>query len=151
MGSLPLSYDSYLSALNATSSVLGSHLKADELMLTITEEFERRALKSKEKSKEENAAFHTDDSKKDKKGGQKRKGDCHNCGKRGHWTRDCYAEGGGKEGEGPKQKGKKEKEKDKAKGKGKKKEKETAAVAKDDDKDDKKEEEAWMAMVMDKE
>ena len=149
MGSLPASYDQYLSALNATSSVLGKQLSADDLMLTITEESERRALKTKGKSKEENVAFHADDSKKNKKGGSKRKGDCHNCGKKGHWTRDCYAEGGGKEGQGPKQKEKKDKEKDKDNGKGKK--KETAAVAKDDAKDDKKEEEAWMAMVMDDE
>ena len=149
MGSLPASYDQYLSALNATSSVLGKQLSADDLMLTITEESERRALKTKGKSKEENVAFHADDSKKNKKGGSKRKGDCHNCGKKCHWTRDCYAEGGGKEGQGPKQKEKKDKEKDKDNGKGKK--KETAAVAKDDTKDDKKEEEAWMAMVMDDE
>lgn len=149
MGSLPPSYDSYLSALNATSSVLGKQLTADDLMLTITEEFERRNLKSKGKGKEENAAFHTGDSKKDKK---KRQGECHNCGKKGHWSRDCWEEGGGKEGEGPKQKGKKDnKSKDKDKGKGKKKEKETAAVAKDDEKDDKKEEEAWMTMVMEDE
>ena len=147
MGSLPASYDQYLSALNATSSVLGKQLSADDLMLTITEESEWRALKTKGKSKEENVAFHADDSKKNKKGGSKRKGDCHNCGKKGHWTRDCYAEGGGKEGQGPKQKEKKDKEKDKDNGKGKK--KETAAVAKDDTKDDKKEAEAWMAMVMD--
>ena len=152
MGSLPPSYDSYISAINATSSVLGSHLSADDLMLTVTEEYECRSLKSKGKSKEENAAFHAGDSKKDRKGGQKRKGECHNCGKKGHWTRDCYAEGGGKEGEGPKQKEKKDKEGDKdSKGKGKKKEKETAAVAKDNDKDDRKEEEAWMAMVLEDE
>jgi len=69
------SYDTYISALNATSSVLGTHLSADDLMLTITEESERRTLKSKGKAKEENAAFHTSDSKKDKK---KRKGECHN-------------------------------------------------------------------------
>ena len=152
MGSLPASYDSYLSALNATSSVLGTHLSADDLMLAITEEFERRALKSKGKSKEENVAFHADDSKKDKKGGSKRKGDCHNCGKKGHWTRDCYAEGGGKEGQGPKQKEKKDKDKEKDKGKGKK--KETAAVAKDDDKskeDKTSEEEAWMALAVEDE
>ena len=41
MGSLPTSYDQYHSALNATSSVLGKQLSADDLMLTITEEFER--------------------------------------------------------------------------------------------------------------
>ena len=149
MGSLPASYDQYLSALNATSSVLGKQLSADDLMLTLTEESERRALKSKGKSKEDNVAFHADGSKKDKKGGSKRKGDCHNCGKKGHWTRDCYAEGGGKEGQGPKQKEKKDKEKDN-KGKGKKKETAAAAKDKDSEKDDKsKEEEAWMAMVDD--
>ena len=151
MGSLPASYDQYLSALNATSSVLGKQLSADDLMLTITEEFERRGLKTKGKSKEDNVAFHADDSKKDKKGGSKRKGDCHNCGKKGHWTRDCYAEGGGKEGQGPKQKEKKDKEKG-DKDKGKKKETAAAAKEKDDDKDKKgKEEEAWMAMVIEDE
>ena len=41
MGSLPVSYDSYLSAMNATSSILGTHLSPDNLMLSITEEFER--------------------------------------------------------------------------------------------------------------
>ena len=85
MGSLPSSYNHYLSALNATSSVLGSQLSSDDLMLIITEEHECRTLKSKRKSKKENAAFHAD-SKKDKKGKTKHKGNCHNCGKEGHWT-----------------------------------------------------------------
>ena len=82
----------------------------------------------------------------------KRKGECHNCGKKGHWTRDCYAEGGGKEGQGPKQKGK---GKDKGKGKGEEKEKEKETAA--DDKLLKKEdkackdcgEEVWMTVVLD--
>jgi Reverse transcriptase (RNA-dependent DNA polymerase)/gag-polypeptide of LTR copia-type len=149
MGSLPSSYDPYLSALNATSSVLGTHLSPDDLMLSIIEEYERRALKSKGKQKDENAAFYSNDAEKGQKGSSnpKRNGDCHNCGKKGHWTRDCYAEGGGKEGQGPKQKSKK------GKWRGKK---ETAATAKvkdgDKDKGEKpKEEEAWMAMVMDDE
>ena len=40
MGSLPTSYDSYISALNATSSVLGTHLSPEDLMLSLTEEYE---------------------------------------------------------------------------------------------------------------
>jgi len=151
MGSLPASYNTYLSALNTTSSVLGKQLSPDDLMLTITEEYERRTLKTKGKQKDDNVAFYSNDAEKGQKGSskQKRKGECHNCGKKGHWTRDCWEEGGGKEGQGPKQKGKKDK------GKGKK--KETAAAAKEDDKDTgkeekkPKEEEAWMAMVVDDE
>jgi transposase InsO family protein len=151
MGSLPGSYDPYISAVNATSSVLGTTLSADDLMLTVTEEFERRTLKAKGGKKDENAAFYSNESGKDQKGGSssKRKGECHNCGKRGHWTRDCWEEGGGKEGQGPKQKGKAKAKDKKAKDKGKGKEKETAAAT-DEKKDDKpKDEEAWMAMVLD--
>ena len=66
---------------------------------------------------------------------------CHNCGKKGHYKSDCWAEGGGKEGQGPKQKGE-----GKAKGKGK--EKEMAATS-DDKKEEPMDEEAWMVMADD--
>jgi gag-polypeptide of LTR copia-type/Zinc knuckle len=151
MGSLPSSYDPYLSALNATSSVLGTHLSADDLMLSITEEFERRALKAKSGKKDDNAAFSADacSSKGHEGSHPKRRGECNNCGKKGHWSRDCWEKGGGKEGQGPKQKAKKEKDE---KGKGKGKAKDVAATAKED-KEDKskpdKEEEAWMVTIMD--
>ena len=51
MGSLPSSYDPYILALNATSSVLGIHLSADDLMLSITEEYERRAMNPRKRKK----------------------------------------------------------------------------------------------------
>ncbi|KAF8811867.1 hypothetical protein BYT27DRAFT_7024641, partial [Phlegmacium glaucopus] len=47
LGSLPSSYDpyililTYISTVNATSSVLGKTLSANDLMLTITKEYER--------------------------------------------------------------------------------------------------------------
>ena len=39
LGSLPASYDPYISAVNATSSVLEKTISADDLMLTVTEEY----------------------------------------------------------------------------------------------------------------
>ena len=39
LGSLPPSYNSYISAVSATSSVLGTMLSADDLMLTITDKY----------------------------------------------------------------------------------------------------------------
>ena len=71
MGSLPPSYDPYLSSLNANSSVIKTHLSADDLMLSITEEYERHALKSKSGKKDDNATFYSNDasSSKGQKGG----------------------------------------------------------------------------------
>ena len=99
IGSLPPSYDPYVSALNATSSVLGTFLSPDDLMHTITDEYERRNL-GKTSKQEENAAFHTED------GGQKGRSalTCFNCGKKGHKKADCWGEGGGKAGQAPWQK-----------------------------------------------
>ena len=150
MGFLPGSYDPYISAVNSTSSVLGTTLSADDLILTVTEEYKCSTLKAKGGKKDNNAAFYSNDAEKGQKGGSnsKRKGDCHNCGKKGHWIRDCWEEGGGKEGQGPKQKGK---GKGKAKGKGKDKEKEMVASTEEKTlkKEDKpKDEEAWMTMAL---
>ena len=64
---------------------------------------------------------------------------CYNCKKKGHYKTECWAPGGGKEGQGPNQKGK-----------GKAKAKETAGMAKEKDEDKEKEkqvEEAWLAMI----
>src|ERR1700679_1994250 len=55
LGLLPPSYDSYISAVSATSSVLGTTISADALMTTITDEYDLRLLNSKSGKKEDNA------------------------------------------------------------------------------------------------
>ena len=101
-------------------------------------------LTAKGGKKDENVAFYSNDSGKGQKGGSNSKRDknveCFNCHKKGHKKPDCWAPGGGKEGQGPNQKGK-EKDKDKEKGK------ETAAVTKENEKTEKKlgDDEVWMA------
>ena len=56
LGSLPSSYDPYISALNATLSVLGSVLSSDDLIQTITDKYEHHNLERGLK-KEDNVAF----------------------------------------------------------------------------------------------
>jgi hypothetical protein len=150
LGSLPASYDPYISAVNATSSVLGKTISADDLMLTVTEEYERRNLKNKTGKKDDNAAFYSNDSGKEQKGSsgsnsKKKNVECHNCHKKGHYKSEleCWAPGGGKEGEGPKQKGK---GKSKTDEKRDEKKKEAGASAESKGKE-KEVEEAWLAMI----
>ena len=86
MGSLSPSYNPYISAVNTTSSVLGTTISAGDLMLTLTEEYEHRALKIKGGKKDDNATFYSNDAGKDQKGesSSKKNVKCHNYGKKGH-------------------------------------------------------------------
>jgi hypothetical protein len=108
LGSLPSSFDPYISAVSATSSVLGTTLSADELMLTVTDEYERRLLRKNGTKDDKDVAFYSKDSSRWKgRGGSKSQSDveCFNCKKKGHFKSDCWAEGRGKAGQGPKGKG----------------------------------------------
>jgi hypothetical protein len=142
LGSLPSSFEPFISALNATSSVLGTVLSSDELMQAFTDEYDHRSF-GKAPKRDENAAFSAAEGsgrKGNLKG--KKKGKCNNCGKPGHWARDCWEEGGGKEGQKPnfKSKGKGKEDGKDGKGKDKPKPKDSAANAKADEDDI-----AWMA------
>ena len=61
LGSLPGSYDPYISTVNTTSSVLGTTISSDDLILTITEEYECRNLKSKNGKKDKNFTLYSND------------------------------------------------------------------------------------------
>jgi hypothetical protein len=136
LGSLPPGYEPFISALNATSSVLGSYLSPDDLIQTISDEYDRRNI-GRTSKKEENTAFYAGEGSRKGKTSLK----CFNCQKKGHKKIDCWAEGGGKAGQGPKGRGQgggDGKGKDE-RGKGK----ESAATAKEEV------DVAWMAMLED--
>ena len=81
LGSLPASFDPYIWVVNATSSVLGKTISADNLMLTVTEEYEHWNLKNKICKKDDTVAFYSNDSRKEQKRGSslKKNIECYNC------------------------------------------------------------------------
>ena len=61
LGSLPRSYDSYLPAVTAALSVLGTKLTLDALMLSIIEKFDCRTIKTcQSKDKGKDVVFHAE-------------------------------------------------------------------------------------------
>jgi len=102
LGSLPPSYDPHTSAISATSSVVGKTQSPDALMHAVTNEFDCRILSSAG-AKEENDTFYSNDSGRGRKGGSSswKVLKCFNCGKKGYFQADCWAEGSRKEGKGP--------------------------------------------------
>ena len=133
MGSMPVSYGPYISAISATSRVTGTILSPDELMEALTDVYGHGTLRAKSDRKRSNVtdvAMAASDRAAGGKGGKKSKKDveCYNCKKRGHYKSECWAPGGGKGGQGPK---------------GKEKPKETATAAAAAEKKD----EAWLVFA----
>ena len=114
LGSIPQSYDSYIAAITATSSLLDKTLSPTNLIDAIRDEADRRTIKnpkSKKKDEQDAAYVAGQSSGKGKKDGDdlkksKKNVRCYNCKKMGHIAKNCWAKGGGAEGSGPKGKGK---------------------------------------------
>jgi hypothetical protein len=98
MSSLPVSYNGFLGTIAGMLRVSDStKLTSTKLIQLVLEEHKRRTVLTSKQSadKTKDHALLASD-KKDKK-----KIECFNCKKKGHKKADCWAKGGGKEGEGP--------------------------------------------------
>ncbi|KAJ7187493.1 hypothetical protein GGX14DRAFT_485497 [Mycena pura] len=101
LGSLPESYDPYLAALTATSALLNQTIDPDTYIRGIGDEADRRGIKNRAKEEKE-AAYNANGGS----AGHGRRGkrsstvECYNCHKKGHIKAECWAKGGGKEGQG---------------------------------------------------
>jgi hypothetical protein len=93
MGSLPASYAPTLSGISAAAEISATTPTVVMVTKLAIDEYDRRTL-GNTKSDE---AFAADAKRK----GKKRDVECFNCHKRGHMKADCWAKGGGKEGQGP--------------------------------------------------
>ena len=130
MSSLPESYHPTLQTITASkrASILtggsdsaSKKMKPSDLIAFLMEEAQHHIINDKRtKNSEQSLAAHG--KKKGKGKSNKRKADdkalnadseiiCHNCKRKGHKKADCWAKGGGKEGQGPRQKKSKKKTK----------------------------------------
>ena len=108
MNSLPPSYDVLVTNLESMET---NDLTLEKVMQKLQLEEQKRVAKKKDGSETDGSekdgrgsAFMAGDKTKRKKRRPKqdpRKDPCDNCGKTGHWKKDCWAPGGGAEGKGP--------------------------------------------------
>src|SRR5713226_4275496 len=141
IGSLPSCYDSPIDSLTSSCDVNNIDITPTAVIRAATREYEKRVLRKENKAQDEAFAAATEADKKAKK----KEVECFNCKKKGHYKSECWAKGGGKEGEGPK----KPRDKDKSsKGKNKSKAKDgkdhaNAAEAETSSSED----ESWVVIV----
>jgi hypothetical protein len=95
LGSLPTSYETYLSALTGAATLFGKTLDPDMVLQGTSDKADQKAARHGLKGEKE-AVFYRNGSKKLKKTME-----CYNCHKKGHMSKDFWAKGGGKEGQNP--------------------------------------------------
>jgi hypothetical protein len=99
MGSLPDIYRPIISALETTAGYSSKVVTAQELFTAVNVEYEHRLLCNPQSARKGgNAMLHTGNSTRQGRGATK-DNVCYNCKKTDHFKMDCWAKGGGKEGQ----------------------------------------------------
>jgi hypothetical protein len=103
MGSLPDSYRLIISSLEATAGYAQKVVTPQELIAAVTVEYEHQLIRNPQAAKRGGNAALTagaQASARDKRSAAKDV-TCYNCNRTGHFKSDCWAKGGGKEGQRP--------------------------------------------------
>ena len=93
IASLPSSYEANISSISNSAKLGSKPLTADVLEKLILDDFTQRELRKSQPASTKDEAFVAEAPKSKKR--------CNNCNKRGHFKADCWAKGGGKEGQRP--------------------------------------------------
>jgi hypothetical protein len=94
--SLPSIYDQTISSLIAGYHASGNALESSAIIKMITEDYDRRIVRSGKADSGPDEAFAANGQRRDKS-----KVECYNCHKLGHYKSECYAKGGDQEGNRP--------------------------------------------------
>ena len=97
IASLPSCYEMRLCAITTNADETGNPINPARVVKFICDDYDKRMIGKEADKKSEEQAFAVQSRKR------KNKSDieCFNCKKKGHIKADCWAKGGGKEGQGP--------------------------------------------------
>jgi len=101
MGSLPPSYDANVNIITTSADISATTITPTTVICIITDEYDKRLLRKAKPKLSQVEAFAAEAQKNKHK---KRDLECFNCHKKGHIKTECWAKGGGKEGQGLKKK-----------------------------------------------
>jgi hypothetical protein len=102
MGSLPDSYRSIISSLEAAAGYASKVVMPQELIAAVTVEYEHRLIRNPQTTRKGgNAALTAGSNAHTGKRSMTKNITCYNCNKTGHFKSDCWAKGEGKEGQRP--------------------------------------------------